>query len=92
VHVQKANYKRGNPNLASNWSFLTIEDGPASFRIFLTSIFLVLVWTRGATASEDRFRLGVNFAVLGWIRMMLFEGEGAFLPKRTQGQLAKTGS
>jgi hypothetical protein len=35
--------------------------------------------------SEDRFRLGVNFVVLGWIRMMPFEGGGAFLPKRTTG-------
>jgi hypothetical protein len=29
--------------------------------------------------------LGVSFAVLGWICMMLFEWEGAFLPKRTTG-------
>jgi hypothetical protein len=35
--------------------------------------------------SEDHFHLRVNFAVLGWIRMMPFEGGGAFLPKRTTG-------
>jgi hypothetical protein len=35
--------------------------------------------------SEDRFRLGVGFAGLDWIRMMTFDGGGAFLPKRTTG-------
>jgi hypothetical protein len=39
--------------------------------------------------SEDRFCLGVNFVVLGWIRMMPFEGGGAFLPKRTMGATGK---
>jgi hypothetical protein len=41
------------------------EDGAASFRTFLTRIFLVLVRARGAAASESRFRLGVNLTVLG---------------------------
>jgi hypothetical protein len=41
------------------------EDGVASFRTFLTRIFLVLARARGATASESRFRLGVNLTVLG---------------------------
>jgi hypothetical protein len=62
-----------------------VEDGPTSFRIFLAIIFLTLVWAQGATASEDRFLLGVNFTLLGWIRMMPFEGGGAFLPKITTG-------
>jgi hypothetical protein len=43
----------------------------------------------GATASEDRFRLGVSLAVLGWICIMLFEEGGAFLPKRTTGAIGK---
>jgi hypothetical protein len=58
-----------------------VEDDPTSFRIFLAIIFLALVRAQGAAASEDRFRLGVNFAVLGWIRMMPFEGGGAFFAK-----------
>jgi hypothetical protein len=33
--------------------------------------------------------LGVSFAVLGWIRMMPFEGGGAFLLKRTTGATGK---
>jgi hypothetical protein len=33
--------------------------------------------------SEYRFRLGVDFMELGWIRMMAFDGGGAFLPERT---------
>jgi hypothetical protein len=51
-----------------------VEDSPTSFQIFLAIIFFTLVWAQGPTASEDRFRLGVNFAVLSWIRMMPFEG------------------
>jgi hypothetical protein len=43
----------------------TGEDGVASFRTFLTKIFLVLARARGATASKSRFRLGVSLAVLG---------------------------
>jgi hypothetical protein len=39
--------------------------------------------------SEDHFRLGVNFVVLSWIRIMPFEGGGAFLPKRTTGATGK---
>jgi hypothetical protein len=35
--------------------------------------------------SEDHFHLGVDFAEPGWIRMMAFDGGGAFLPKRTTG-------
>jgi hypothetical protein len=35
--------------------------------------------------SEVRFRLGVDFAKPGWIRMMAFDEGGAFLPKRTTG-------
>jgi hypothetical protein len=34
---------------------------------------------------EDRFHLGADFAKPGWIRMMAFDGGGAFLPKRTTG-------
>jgi hypothetical protein len=34
---------------------------------------------------ENRFRLGVDFAEPGLIRMMAFDGGGAFLPKRTMG-------
>jgi hypothetical protein len=59
-----------------------VEDGPTSFRIFLAIIFLTLVWALGATVSEDHFRLGVNFVVLGWICMMPFEGGGAFFAKK----------
>jgi hypothetical protein len=55
----------------------------------LTRTFLVLARARGATASEDRFRLGVGLAVLGLICIMLFEGGGAFLPKRTTGAIGK---
>jgi hypothetical protein len=65
------------------------EDGAVPFRTFLTRIFLVLAQTRGAAASESRFRLGVNLAVLGWICITLFEGGGAFLPKRTTGATAR---
>jgi hypothetical protein len=35
--------------------------------------------------SEVRFCLGVDFAEPSWIRMMAFDGGGAFLPKRTTG-------
>jgi hypothetical protein len=66
-----------------------VEDGPTSFRIFLAIIFLTLVWARGATVSEDCFRLQVSFAVLGWIHMMPFEGGGALLLKRTTGATGK---
>jgi hypothetical protein len=33
--------------------------------------------------------LGVSFVVLGWICMILFEGGGAFLPKRTTGAIGE---
>jgi hypothetical protein len=66
-----------------------VEDGPVSFRIFLTTIFLTLIWAWEAETSEDHFRLGVSFAVPGWIRMIPFEGGGAFLPKRTMGATGK---
>jgi hypothetical protein len=39
--------------------------------------------------SEVRFRLGVDFAELGWIRIMAFDGGGAFLPKRTTGAISE---
>jgi hypothetical protein len=65
------------------------EDGAASFRIFLMRTFLVLARAWGATASEDRFGLGVSLAVLGCICIMLFKGGGAFLPKRTTGATGK---
>jgi hypothetical protein len=64
-------------------------DGVASFWTFLTRTFLVLARAQGATASEDRFDLGVNLAVLSWICIILFEGGGAFLPKRTIGATGK---
>jgi hypothetical protein len=35
--------------------------------------------------SEDHLCLGVDFVELGWIRMMAFDGGGAFLLKRTTG-------
>jgi hypothetical protein len=37
---------------------------------------------------EDRLHLGVNFVVLGWIYMILFDGGGVFLPKRTTGAIS----
>jgi hypothetical protein len=66
-----------------------VEDGLASFRIFLTIIFLALVWARGAAILEARFRLEADFAESGWIRMMIFDGGGAFLLKRTMGATGK---
>jgi hypothetical protein len=39
--------------------------------------------------SEDRFRLGVDFAEPGWIHIMAFDGGGAFLPKRTTGAIGE---
>jgi hypothetical protein len=39
--------------------------------------------------SEDRNRLEAHFAELGWIRIMTFDGAGAFLPKRTTGATGK---
>jgi hypothetical protein len=60
-----------------------VEDGPASFRIFLTAIFLALVWARGAAML--RFRLGVDFVELGWIRMMAFDGGGALFAEEDHG-------
>jgi hypothetical protein len=90
-HEQKTNYERGK--VIQTWLTTGIsglgEDGATSFQIFLTRIFLVLARAQGATASEDCFRLGVSFAVLGWICMMLFEGGGMFLPKRTIGAIGK---
>jgi hypothetical protein len=35
--------------------------------------------------SGVRFCLGADFVEPGWIRMMTFDGGGAFLPKRTTG-------
>jgi hypothetical protein len=35
--------------------------------------------------SKAHFRLEAGFAESGWIRMMTFDGRGAFLPKRTTG-------
>jgi hypothetical protein len=90
-HEQKSDYEdRGKIRtwLATGISGLG-EDGAVSFRTFLTRTFLVLARVRGATASEDYLRLGVSFAVLGWICMMLFEGGGAFLPKRTTGAIGE---
>jgi hypothetical protein len=90
-HEQKTNYERRKA--IQTWLTTGIsgigEDGATSFRIFLTRIFRILAQARGATASEDCFRLGVSFAVLGWICMMLFEGGGTFLPKRTTGAIGK---
>jgi hypothetical protein len=34
---------------------------------------------------EVRFRLGVDFVELGWIRMMAFEGGGAFFAEEDHG-------
>jgi hypothetical protein len=34
VHEQKVNYERGDPNLASNWSFLTGGRRPSCFPDF----------------------------------------------------------
>jgi hypothetical protein len=39
--------------------------------------------------SEARFRLEADFAESGWIRIMAFDGGGAFLPKRTTGATGK---
>jgi hypothetical protein len=39
--------------------------------------------------SEARFRLEADFAESAWIRMMTFDGGGAFLPKRTAGATDK---
>jgi hypothetical protein len=90
-HEQKSDYE--NRRVIRTWVATGIsglgEDGAVSFRTFLTRTFLVLARTRGAEASEDCFRLGVSFAVLGWICMMLFEGGGAFLPKRTIGAIGE---
>jgi hypothetical protein len=90
-HEQKSDYE--NRRVIQTWLATGIsglgEDGAVSFRTFLTRTFLVLARARGAAASEDCFRLGVNFAVLGWICMMLFEGGGAFLPKRATGAIGE---
>jgi hypothetical protein len=90
-HEQKSDYedrRKIRTWLATRISGLG-EDGAVSFRTFLTRTFLVLARARRAIASEDCLRLGVSFAVLGWICMMLFEGGGAFLPKRTTGAIAE---
>jgi hypothetical protein len=90
-YEQKSDYE--NRRVIRTWLAIGIsglgEDGAVSFRTFLTRTFLVLARARGAAASEDCFRLGVSFAVLGWICMMLFEGGGAFLPKRTTGAISE---
>jgi hypothetical protein len=90
-HEQKSDYedrRKIRTWLATGISGLG-EDGAVSFRTFLTRTFLVLARARGATASEDCLRLGVSFAILGWICMMLFEGDGVFLPKRTTGVIGE---
>jgi hypothetical protein len=38
---------------------------------------------------EARFRLEADFVESGWIRMMTFDGGGAFLPKKTIGATGK---
>jgi hypothetical protein len=80
--------KEGDPNLVSNWDFW-VKRRWCSFLPDLLEDFPRLSTSSGATASEDRFRLGVSLAVLGWICIMLFEGGGAFLPKRTTGATGK---
>jgi hypothetical protein len=80
-----SNYKKGDLNLADDRSFL-IGGRWARFLLnFSDSHLSHLDLGRGAAMSEDRFRLGVNFVVPGWIRMILFDVGGAFFPKRTKG-------
>jgi hypothetical protein len=43
----------------------SIEDGPASFRVFLTVIFFAFMWARGAATLETHFRLKADFAKPG---------------------------
>jgi hypothetical protein len=68
--------------IGASWS---VEDGPASFQIFLTVIFFAFTWTQGAATSETHFCLKAGFAEPGWICIMAFDGGGAFLLKRVMG-------
>jgi hypothetical protein len=84
IHMFRgSNYKRGDPNLITDRSLLTGGRWPSFLLNFSDDHLPHLDLGPGAAASEDRFRVGVNFAVPGWIRMIPFDGRGAFLPKRT---------
>jgi hypothetical protein len=86
-----SNYKKGDPNLADDRSFLIGGRWPRFLPNFSDNHLPHLDLGSGAAISEDRFRLGVNFEVLGWIRMIPFDGEVHFCQKGPRGQPAKTG-
>jgi hypothetical protein len=67
-----SNYKKSNLNLADDRSFLIGGRWPRFLPNFSGNHF-------------PHLDLGVNFVVPGWIRMIPFDGGGAFLPKRTTG-------
>jgi hypothetical protein len=77
--------KEGDPKLANNWSFLARGRRHNFFPDLPDKDLPYLSTSPEATTSEDHLRLGVSFAVLGWICMIPFKGGGAFLPKRTTG-------
>jgi hypothetical protein len=85
IHFQWINYKRGDLNLAGDQSCLIGGRWPSFLPNFSDNHLPHLSLGRGAAISKDRFHLGVNFAVPGWIHMIPFDGGGAFLPKRTLG-------
>jgi hypothetical protein len=80
-----SNYKKGDLNLADDQSFLSGGRWPCFLPNFSDNHLPHLHLGPGAATSKDCFCLGVNFVVPGWIRMIPFDGGGAFLPKRTTG-------
>jgi hypothetical protein len=65
-------------------------DGAASFRTFLTRTFLVLARARGATASEDRFRLGSAWQCSAEFALYSLKEEVHSCRREPQGQLARS--
>jgi hypothetical protein len=58
VHVQKANYERGDPNLASNRSFLTGRRRPSFLPDFSNKHLPRLSMDSGGNSVERLFPLG----------------------------------
>jgi hypothetical protein len=52
-------------------------------------MFFTFIWAQGAATSETCFHLEADFVESGCIRIMTFDGGGAFLPKRATGATGK---
>jgi hypothetical protein len=85
VHGQKANYKRGTPNLASNQSFLTGGRWPGCFLDFPDKHRPRLSMSPGGNNVRRSSPLGGQLYGAGLDLHDTFGRGGVFLPKRTTG-------